>query len=131
MAGCILRARQARDSTRLDLCWRDPTSLIPMSEMFALLAAVFGVWFVFDALRARETAVRIAREACKEHGLQLLDDTVHGARLGFARDGEGLARLRRTFVFEFSEDGFNRRTGCLVMLGSQVESLQLEPYRLA
>ena len=90
-----------------------------MSEMLALLVAAFGVWFVFDALRARETAVRIAREACKEHGLQLLDDTVHGAR------------LRRTFVFEFSEDGFNRRTGSLVMLGSQLESLQLEPYRLA
>src|SRR6266568_2535342 len=76
-----------------------------MSEMFALLAAVFGAWFVFDALRARENAVRIAREACKEHGLQLLDDTVHGARLSIARDVEGLARLRRTFVFEFSEDG--------------------------
>jgi hypothetical protein len=102
-----------------------------MSEMLALLAAAFGVWFVFDALRARETAVRIAREACKEHGLQLLDDTVHGARLGIARDAEGLARLRRSFVFEFSEDGFNRRNGCLVMLGNQLESLQLEPYRLA
>jgi len=102
-----------------------------MSEMFALLAAALGVWFVFDALRARETAVRIAREACKEYGLQLLDDTVHGARLGIARDAEGLARLRRTFRFEFSEDGFNRRSGCLVMLGNQLESLQLEPYRLA
>jgi hypothetical protein len=102
-----------------------------MSEMLVLLVAAFGVWFVFDALRARETAVRIAREACKEHGLQLLDDTVHGARLRIARDADGLARLRRTFVFEFSEDGFNRRTGSLVMLGSQLESLQLEPYRLA
>src|SRR5207244_602523 len=56
-----------------------------MSEMFALLAAALGVWFVFDALRARETAVRIAREACKEYGLQLLDDTVRAARLGIGR----------------------------------------------
>lgn len=102
-----------------------------MPEMLALIVAVFGVWFVFDALRAREMAVRIARAACKEHGLQLLDDTVHGARLRIARDAEGLARLRRTFVFEFSEDGFNRRTGSLVMLGGQLESVQLEPYRLA
>ena len=101
-----------------------------MSEMLILLAAVLGVWFVFDALRAREAAVRIARESCEEHGLQLLDDTVHGARLSVARDAQGLARLRRTFVVEFADDGFNRRTGSLVMLGSQVESLQLEPYRL-
>jgi hypothetical protein len=102
-----------------------------MSELLALMIAGCGVWFVLDALRAREAAVRIAREACKEHGLQLLDDTVQGARLGVARDAEGLARLRRTFVFEFSEDGFSRRTGSLVMLGDRLESLQLEPYRMA
>src|ERR1700674_1624724 len=105
------------------LAWpRSPS--FTMSEMLALLVAAFGVWFGFDALRAREAAVRIAREACKEHGLQLLDDTVQGAPLRFARDADGFARLRRTFVFEFSEDGFNRRTGSLVMLGSQLESLQ-------
>jgi len=50
---------------------------------------------------------------------------------GVIRDADGVARVRRTFRFEFSEDGFARRTGCLVMLGGQVESLQLEPYRLS
>jgi len=39
--------------------------------------------------------------------------------------------LRRTFVFEFSDDGVSRRWGSLVMLGRQLESLQLEPYRIA
>jgi len=102
-----------------------------MGEILALLVAGVGVWFVVDALRAREAAIRIARQACKEHGLQLLDDTVHGARLRIVRDAQGVARLRRSFVFEFSEDGFNRRSGRLVMLGDELESLQLEPYRLA
>lgn len=100
-----------------------------MSETLLLLFTAAGVWFAFDALRAREAAVRIARRACAELGLQLLDDTVQGARLRLARDADGIARVRRTFVFEFSEDGFVRRTGRLVMLGAQVESLQLEPYR--
>jgi hypothetical protein len=102
-----------------------------MSEALALTLFALAVWYVFDALRAREHAVRIARAACKEHGLQLLDDTVQAARLRIGRDKEGLARFRRTFLFEFSEDGFSRRSGSLVMLGSAVESLQLEPYRLS
>ena len=102
-----------------------------MSETLLLLFTLAGVWFVFDTLRAREAAIGIARRACKEHGLQLLDDTVQGSRLRLARDLEGVARVRRTFVFEFSEDGFARRTGSLVMLGAQVESLQLEPYRVS
>lgn len=102
-----------------------------MPETLLLLFAAAGVWFVFDALRAREVAVGIARRACKELGLQLLDDTVQGARLRLARDAAGIARVRRTFVFEFSEDGFTRRKGSLVMLGAQIESLQLEPYRFS
>jgi hypothetical protein len=102
-----------------------------MLETLLPLFIAAGAWFVFDALRAREAAVGIARRACKEHGLQLLDDTVQWARLRLARDAEGIARVRRTFVFEFSEDGFARRKGCLVMLGAQVESLQLEPYRFS
>jgi len=50
---------------------------------------------------------------------------------GFVRDHEGVVRLRRTFLFDFSEDGVNRRSGSVVMLGARVESLQLEPYRLS
>ncbi len=100
-----------------------------MLETLLLLIATAGLWFIFDTLRAREVAVRIARRACKEQGLQLLDDAVQGARLRLVRDAAGVTRVRRTFVFEFSEDGFARRSGSLVMLGAQVESLQLEPYR--
>jgi len=102
-----------------------------MWEALGIAVAGLAGWFVFDALRAREAATRIAREACKQYGLQLLDDTVQGPRLRFARDAEGIARLRRSFVFELSDDGFNRRWGSLIMLGEQLESLQLEPYRLA
>ena len=102
-----------------------------MWEALGIAIAGLGACFVFDALRAREAATRIAREACKQHGLQFLDDTVQWPRLRFARDAEGIARLRRTFVFEFSDDGLSRRWGSLVMLGRQLESLQLEPYRVA
>jgi len=81
-------------------------------------------------LRAREAAPLAARDACRTQGLQFLDDTVQGARTRFARDAEGLLRLRRTFSFEFSDDGMTRRSGRVVLLGAQLESLQLDPYRI-
>jgi hypothetical protein len=102
-----------------------------MSEIVILIVASFGGWLVFDALRARETATIAARDACRAQGLQFLDDTVQGARTRFARDTEGLLRLRRTFSFEFSDDGVTRRAGRVVLLGAHLESLQLDPYRIA
>lgn len=100
-------------------------------ETLLVVAAILGGWLLFEALRAREAAIRVTRDACKQQGLQLLDDTVHGVRLGFVRDHEGVVRLRRTFLFDFSEDGVNRRSGSVVMLGARVESMQLDPYRLS
>jgi len=102
-----------------------------MFDALAMVVAALAGWYIFDAWRAREHAVRVAREACRERGLQLLDDTVQGVQTRFARDAEGLTRFRRTYVFEFSDDRVTRRSGSLVMLGAQLESFQLEPYRMA
>lgn len=97
----------------------------------AALAAVVGAAFLWsDSLRARERAVSAGRAACERYGVQLLDDTVAFARLRLGRDEDGRLRLRRTYSFEFSETGDNRRHGAIVMLGAQLEELQLEPYRL-
>jgi hypothetical protein len=94
----------------------------------ALLLAAGYLWV--DSLRAREHAVAAGREACARYGVQLLDETVSFTRLRLARDEAGHLRLRRTYVFEFSETGDNRRHGAIVMLGAKLEDLQFEPYRL-
>jgi len=100
-----------------------------MWDILILVIVGLGGWFAVDTLRAREAATHVAKAACNRNGLQFLDDTVHGNRIRVARDPNGLTRLRRTFLFEFSDDGVTRRTGSVVMLGAQVESVQLEPYR--
>lgn len=92
----------------------------------AVLLAAVTLWV--DSLRAREHAVAAGRAACKRYDLQLLDETVAFARLRLARDDEGRLRLRRTYTFEFSDTGNNRRQGAIVMLGARLEHLQLEPY---
>jgi hypothetical protein len=99
-----------------------------MWELLVLALALGGVALWVDSLRAREHAVAAGRAACARYGLQLLDDTVSFARLRVARDEDGRLRLKRTYAFEFSDTGNNRRHGAIVMLGAQLQDLQLEPY---
>jgi hypothetical protein len=95
----------------------------PELWLLALLAA--GGWFAWDNLRAREAANRAMRAACESHGWLFLDDTVALRKLQLARNAQGRVRLRRTFDFAFSGTGFDRRAGRLVMLGNDVETLDL------
>jgi len=99
-----------------------------MWEGVAILVIAAGIFLWLDSLRVRERAVRAGKSACERYNLQLLDDTVSFTRLRLARDGEGQLRLARTYTFEFSDTGNNRRHGAIMMLGSELEDLQLEPY---
>jgi len=101
-----------------------------MWELLVLALALAATWLWLDSLRAREHAVAAGRAACARYGVQLLDETVAFARLRLGRDDNGRLRLRRTYIFEFTETGDNRRQGVIVMLGARLEDLQLEPYRL-
>ena len=101
-----------------------------MWEALAIILIVAGGFFWIDSLRARERALAAGRGACERYGVQLLDETVQFARLRLARDEEGRLRLRRTYTFEFSDTGDNRRHGAIVMLGAQLQDMQLEPYEL-
>jgi hypothetical protein len=99
-----------------------------MWEGIAILVIAAGAFFWLDSLRVRERAVREGKSACERYELQLLDDTVSFARLRLARDGDGQLKIARTYTFEFSDTGNNRRHGAIMMLGSELEDLQLEPY---
>ena len=99
-----------------------------MWELVALLALGGGILLWTDSLRARERAVRAGRSACERYELQFLDDTVSFARIRLGRNEEGELRIARTYTFEFSDTGNNRRQGAIVMLGGELQDLHLEPY---
>ena len=99
-----------------------------MLEMSALIFLAALVWLWFDSMRARERALALGKRACERDGLMFLDETVECVALGFARDADGRVALRRTYGFEFSDTGNNRRSGSVVMLGGEVESFYTEPY---
>jgi hypothetical protein len=98
-------------------------------EAVALVAIVGGALLWLDSLRARERAVQAGRSACERYALQFLDDTVSFSRLRLARNEDGELRIKRTYTFEFTETGNNRRRGAIVMLGHHLSDIDLEPYR--
>ncbi|MEP7327890.1 MAG: DUF3301 domain-containing protein [Betaproteobacteria bacterium] len=96
-----------------------------MLEIFFLLLFAVGAWFLWDSLKAREAANVAIRDACKQHGLMFLDDTVGLASLRPARDDQGHAALRRVYRFEYSETGDNRKPGTIILLGPRVLVVKL------
>jgi Protein of unknown function (DUF3301) len=101
-----------------------------MPEFLTLLVMAALAWLWFDSMRARERALALGKRACERDGLLFLDETVECVSLRPARDPDGRFALRRTYSFEFSDTGNNRRNGSIVMLGGEVESLYTEPYLL-
>jgi len=89
----------------------------------AFLAALAWLWF--DSVKVREIAVRAAKQACLAQGCQFLDETVSIAKLQPDRDDEGRLLIRRTYFFEYSDTGENRRPGSVVLLGQQVVALNI------
>lgn len=101
-----------------------------MLQLIALALVAGATWFWVDSLRARERAVAAGRAACARYDLQFLDETVAFVKLRLVRDADGRIRLRRTYAFEFSDTGDNRRAGVIVTLGGDLADVQMEPFRI-
>jgi hypothetical protein len=81
-------------------------------------------------VEARAVANAAAHGACRESSLQMLDDTVAFRRARPARAADGKLTLRRTYVFDYSDDGATRRQGFVILRGHDVEIVGLGPTRV-
>lgn len=90
------------------------------------IVAGAGLWFWRDSLGAREQAIAASSRACRQLGLQLLDDTVALERLWPRRDRNGRLQLERLYVFEFTDTGLRRQVGSVLLIGWRVEVLHME-----
>jgi hypothetical protein len=89
----------------------------PMLALVLLLAAL-ALWQ--NALKARDQARAIGHELCARTRVQLLDQSVSLAGVGFARSAQGYLCLRRSYRFEVSLDGHDRHRGSLTMLDGRL-----------
>lgn len=93
-----------------------------MDNLLAIFLLLLIGWFWLDSLRSREIATGVCQAACKQRGLQFLDQAVALRKLGLAWRAEGI-RIRRVYRFDFSEEGVGRRSGHIVMRGLALEDL--------
>lgn len=100
----------------MDLSW----------TLFGLLVALLaGAWYWHDSLGARERANDAALETCRGTGAALLDGTVAFRALRLVRIAGGPLQLQRTYVFDYTRDGYTREQGFVVLTGHSVDSVGL------
>ncbi len=88
-----------------------------------ILGVAYKVWE--SSLNARQTANRIAKDACSRAVVQFLDGTVAFAGFRLARDPNGKRQLLRTYTFDYTNDGFERAQGFIVLAGHRVQAIGL------
>jgi len=97
-------------------------SELPDLFLLLILLAIVGLWL--KLARGREQATQEARMQCRQHGLQLLDESVglRGVRL-LRQQGQVL--LERCYTFEVSIDGNDREPGKLWLIGHTLSGISL------
>lgn len=96
-----------------------------MTSPIWLIVAALIAWLWASELRARETALRVCRDACERHAVQMLDGSVSLARVKWSRVSRGRACLVRVYRFYFSAEGSDRRLGELTLCRLQVLALDM------
>jgi len=99
--------------------------MITIWDLLPIAGLALFAWYWMDSLKAREIALDAARAACRRVGHQFLDDTVATERTRLARNELGQTCLRRVYRFEYSDTGDNRHRGAVVMLGREVDVVQI------
>lgn len=102
-----------------------------MIELFIFLLVTASVVAWWQLMQGRQKARIAAKKVCSNHGLQLLDDTVHLSSVTWNRDSSQ-ARILANYGFEFATNGAKRRNG-IATIGfpsSLTVTLEMEEGRL-
>jgi Protein of unknown function (DUF3301) len=96
----------------------EATTLLVITGLFVL---------VWHHHRARhEIAIEFCKRACRNLGVQLLDDTVSLTRLRPCRDNRRNLTLCRVYTFDYTVDRVNREQGYIRMVGKEMDMIKLQ-----
>lgn len=97
-----------------------------MATLTILFLLVIAVLLWQAGMRCRAIAIDTARNVCASHGLQFLDGTtsLRQMRPYYTRDSG--AGIRRIYWFDYSGDGFDRQSGCIIMDNARVNAVLLD-----
>ncbi len=97
-----------------------------MDALLWLTPAVALFLYWFDTAAAKELATAHGKRACKDIGVQFLDDSVIRHKTRIQRNHTGSLCFTRDFRFEFTLDGRSRHTGYIRLLGKHLQMLDLD-----
>lgn len=103
---------------------------ISLADLFILFAFAIVVWHLWNAQGIKQLAHRAVKQHCDEMDVQLLDEGIVLRGFWLKRDARGNVRVWRSYNFEFSSTGDERYHGNIIVLGNQVQSINLQPHRL-
>jgi hypothetical protein len=95
--------------------------------LLSVVALALAGVFWHSSLAARELANRVAQETCAGANVQMLDGTVAIHRLRIVHTGRQPLAWHRTYVFDYTADGYQRQRGFVVLTGDSVDSVGLGP----
>lgn len=101
-----------------------------MGNFLFLLLVAIGAVFWWQSQKSRQAATQAAVQACNRSNLQFLDGTVHLRKYWPMRTGNRSIQLCRLYFFEYSNDGSQRLTGRLVLVGTRIIEVELDAYRI-
>lgn len=88
------------------------------------------VWLWWDSRGAAEQAIQAAKLNCERVGVSFLNDTVGWKKVRLKRNRQGRIQIQRTYFFEFASDMEQRYNGEIIMMGRQVNKVNLDAYRV-
>ena len=91
-----------------------------------LFAALLGFWWQSDRVKA--LAMSRVYQYCRAQNLQLLDQTMVLKGISLRRNPAGSISIQRRYEFEFTSTGEMRHLGKVVLLGNQIENLEVDAY---
>ncbi len=101
-----------------------------LANIFLLVFGGFVLQYWWQSGEFKNRALALALRHCQQLNLQLLDQSMVIRGYWPVRREDGRWLFRRTYQFEFTSTGQQRYRGNLVMMGFQLDSMELETYQL-
>lgn len=89
-----------------------------------------GALYLWSSGQYKARALDLAFAHCQKLGLQLLDHSMVIRALWPVRNADGKLVLRRRYSFEFASTGDRRYQGVVILLGLELEHIEVETYKL-
>lgn len=97
-----------------------------MRAFLLTLVVIYLVWLWSSGTRTKIQATGYCQSACKEMGVQFLDQTVVLNKFGLGRGADGWPNWQRVYEFDFTLDGAVRHKGQVAVTGTKVSALHLD-----